>query len=102
RRHTRWPRDWSSDVCSSDLFIFESLIRSEAHGRSSGQGAHRMIRMLTGGLAALVLAAAAIAPAQSYHRDQQKNQWKNLAIGAGEIGRASCRERGMSVGAVGH
>src|SRR5690625_5667114 len=23
RRHTSWPRDWSSDVCSSDLyFIF--------------------------------------------------------------------------------
>src|SRR5207253_8095557 len=21
RRHTRWPRDWSSDVCSSDLHI---------------------------------------------------------------------------------
>src|SRR5437870_11942092 len=21
RRHTRWPRDWSSDVCSSDLAI---------------------------------------------------------------------------------
>src|SRR5690625_6197159 len=20
RRHTRWPRDWSSDVCSSDVF----------------------------------------------------------------------------------
>src|SRR5690625_1794393 len=20
RRHTRWPRDWSSDVCSTDLF----------------------------------------------------------------------------------
>src|SRR5690625_8006906 len=20
RRHTRWPRDWSSDVCSSDYF----------------------------------------------------------------------------------
>src|SRR5439155_15939722 len=27
RRHTRWPRDWSSDVCSSDLLnmISESL-----------------------------------------------------------------------------
>src|SRR5207253_7887015 len=31
RRHTRWPRDWSSDVCSSDLVVdghrktFESL-----------------------------------------------------------------------------
>src|SRR6266702_5930154 len=22
RRHTRWPRDWSSDVCSSDLQRF--------------------------------------------------------------------------------
>src|SRR5439155_7264502 len=22
RRHTRWPRDWSSDVCSSDLWSF--------------------------------------------------------------------------------
>src|SRR5207253_4107095 len=22
RRHTRWPRDWSSDVCSSDLVFF--------------------------------------------------------------------------------
>src|SRR5207253_6370550 len=20
RRHTNWPRDWSSDVCSSDLY----------------------------------------------------------------------------------
>src|SRR5207253_5938588 len=24
RRHTRWPRDWSSDVCSSDLLMKES------------------------------------------------------------------------------
>src|SRR5690625_7215303 len=23
RRHTRWPRDWSSDVCSSDLLILK-------------------------------------------------------------------------------
>src|SRR5439155_13458879 len=23
RRHTRWPRDWSSDVCSSDLHIVQ-------------------------------------------------------------------------------
>src|SRR5690625_7090431 len=22
RRHTRWPRDWSSDVCSSDLYLY--------------------------------------------------------------------------------
>src|SRR5690625_7127612 len=25
RRHTRWPRDWSSDVCSSDLRVIQHL-----------------------------------------------------------------------------
>src|SRR5207253_6983467 len=25
RRHTRWPRDWSSDVCSSDLLGPDAL-----------------------------------------------------------------------------
>src|SRR5690625_6684014 len=25
RRHTRWPRDWSSDVCSSDLEALASI-----------------------------------------------------------------------------
>src|SRR5207253_4283835 len=25
RRHTRWPRDWSSDVCSSDLDAADDL-----------------------------------------------------------------------------
>src|SRR5690625_7946688 len=25
RRHTRWPRDWSSDVCSSDLFADDEI-----------------------------------------------------------------------------
>src|SRR5439155_14434769 len=32
RRHTRWPRDWSSDVCSSDLTIPPA--RSSAGERS--------------------------------------------------------------------
>src|SRR5690625_7145565 len=25
RRHTRWPRDWSSDVCSSDLGLRDGI-----------------------------------------------------------------------------
>src|SRR5439155_5040664 len=29
RRHTRWPRDWSSDVCSSDLLIDPSTLRGD-------------------------------------------------------------------------
>src|SRR5215208_2666009 len=42
RRHTRWPRDWSADVCSSDLgggwgvgdldgAVTEALARRDAH-----------------------------------------------------------------------
>src|SRR5207253_3401339 len=29
RRHTRWPRDWSSDVCSSDLESNKKLHRAQ-------------------------------------------------------------------------
>src|SRR5437870_11115188 len=28
RRHTRWPRDWSSDVCSSDLEVLRACTRT--------------------------------------------------------------------------
>src|SRR5207253_7466168 len=30
RRHTRWPRDWSSDVCSSDLRSTERRVSDRA------------------------------------------------------------------------
>src|SRR6266508_3694465 len=33
RRHTRWPRDWSSDVCSSDLVGEELLVIAEGEVR---------------------------------------------------------------------
>src|SRR5437870_9141131 len=33
RRHTRWPRDWSSDVCSSDLAL-PSPADTEGEGSS--------------------------------------------------------------------
>src|SRR5437660_8122679 len=33
RRHTRWPRDWSSDVCSSDLEACDKLMLPERIGR---------------------------------------------------------------------
>src|SRR5215208_7234564 len=31
RRHTRWPRDWSSDVCSSDLEALEDVLPADHH-----------------------------------------------------------------------
>src|SRR5207253_6794431 len=42
RRHTRWPRDWSSDVCSSDL-----------KSSSGGLGANKRTAKYVGGGAAI-------------------------------------------------
>src|SRR5690625_4317053 len=41
RRHTIWPRDWSSDVCSSDLIVLKGTeIKSIRAGRVSLKDAH--------------------------------------------------------------
>src|SRR5207253_6328504 len=39
RRHTRWPRDWSSDVCSSDLECHAPARarRSHAHSKTCAE-----------------------------------------------------------------
>src|SRR2546430_14443118 len=68
RRHTRFDCDWSSDVCSSDL------------GRTNGAGAF----WLTSGAGMEFGSTDALAG----------------MTGAGlfEIGRASCRERGVDLG----
>src|SRR5207253_3783302 len=44
RRHTRWPRDWSSDVCSSDLI---GEIREETHHANKN---HKFLRSALYGL----------------------------------------------------
>src|SRR5256884_2706685 len=41
RRHTRCSRDWSSDVCSSDLqivLVLENKSASRGRGRARGRG----------------------------------------------------------------
>src|SRR5207253_7223446 len=46
RRHTRWPRDWSSDVCSSDLLrrngAFAELDESHALVAVASNDFHRL------------------------------------------------------------
>src|SRR5690625_7563795 len=71
RRHTRWPRDWSSDVCSSDLPAGAEV-----------DGIHRLDPRL---------------PCP----DHELVETEGIGLGgmpgqvraAGQIGRASCRER---------
>src|SRR5437870_4893440 len=64
RRHTRWPRDWSSDVCSSDLLELTWALRRR-RPRNRGWLVRRML--LLGDLAGLTLAfvAAGLAVAGS-------------------------------------
>src|SRR5207253_8340498 len=94
-RHTRWPRDWSSDVCSSDLavgvysmaFQFARLPTLLISGPLKYVLYSHLVRIksdlgaLSHALVTLTrLLAVAICPA--------------VGMVAAEIGRASCRERG--------
>src|SRR2546429_3194581 len=82
RRHTRCSRDWSSDVCSSDLAGIDGEI--ELRNPVTGEVANRLI---------LVQSKA------SNGRFPRENDWsfhflcRQADIGYWKIGRASCRER---------
>src|SRR5207245_3481888 len=78
RRHTRCYRDWSSDVCSSDL---ESRVNSTRVVGEAIAGAARPPRVW------LQMSTATIYA----HRYDAPNDEATGILG--EIGRASCRER---------
>src|SRR5690625_3897428 len=65
RRHTRWPRDWSSDVCSSDLMDAEMQIFDFIEGWYNPHRRHSAIGYLS--------------PInyERQHLTQTKNQTKN-------------------------
>src|SRR5207253_4613786 len=90
RRHTRWPRDWSSDVCSSDLV--------RGHGYSLMWQEGKSEERIEWGPGSVF-----VPPEMWFHQhfNGSAEPVFFLAIGwgsdkpkAGEIGRASCRERG--------
>src|SRR5439155_8510755 len=47
RRHTRWPRDWSSDVCSSDLHPITVSLRTGQPCSNVIMGVHKPSGELT-------------------------------------------------------
>src|SRR5437870_9854487 len=44
RRHTRWPRDWSSDVCSSDLIDEQMYARTFEQRKKLYDRAQELLR----------------------------------------------------------
>src|SRR5690625_3918064 len=84
RRHTRWPRDWSSDVCSSDLpgscllggkaKRDERLARVREGKRSSGQAAMKTFEASrpTVGAMAIGCARAAYEYARDYATQREQ------------------------------
>src|SRR5699024_11583505 len=96
RRHTRSKRDWSSDVCSSDL-KYEFTHSTFANYWRRG---HRNLP------AVLVSNQMAISTTEMLVADLEQADFKNCIIyGSNQqelvlekIGRASCRERGTVTG----
>src|SRR3712207_8059288 len=97
RRHTRYWRDWSSDVCSSDLN--EALGRSRGgfstkiHVRAEGHGKPVTFH-LTGGERHDSTALPALLDTGAIRRKRGRPRLRPRRVaGDKEIGRASCRER---------
>src|SRR5690606_40783775 len=98
RRHTRFSRDWSSDVCSSDLdpAAVERAITPRTRAVVPVHYAGHPAELdplfdLAERYGLEVIEDAAHAVPASY---------RGVMVGSREIGRASCRERGWaSVGA---
>src|SRR5439155_9277166 len=83
RRHTRWPRDWSSDVCSSDL---DSNNNRVVEVSSTGA----VVQVLTGFTSPEWVALDAAGRLYVASNDAAGTVRRQAPD---EIGRASCRER---------
>src|SRR5690625_7356525 len=56
RRHTRWPRDWSSDVCSSDLLRARGFSAAPINGDIPQNLRERTIEALKDGRTDILVA----------------------------------------------
>src|SRR5690606_40744813 len=93
-RHTRFSRDWSSDVCSSDLFSDGIAMQEQIQRIRADQG--EMLRELR--LAGLADAPDAFGRRQVEVASRLPAYWNQQVAqyadsDHAEIGRASCRER---------
>src|SRR5690606_40577139 len=94
RRHTRFSRDWSSDVCSSDLGVpdvhplyeYHNRVGVGPYGESKVQAEEVCEEYRAKGLPICIL--------------RPKSFIGTARLGVFQIGRASCRERVCITGVV--
>src|SRR5207253_5007051 len=93
----RWPRDWSSDVCSSDLGADEEAINFPVIYASGRQGvATTDLKVEPKNLQPLYRAILENIPAREVDPEAPLQMLVASVINdpyVGQIGRASCRER---------
>src|SRR5690606_39942439 len=93
RRHTRFSRDWSSDVCSSDLSIADLRDVARQGAMRQGRGiAETMYALKAGTLGAVTQLELERRP-EIRRGGQFQIKILERRLVAFEIGRASCRER---------
>src|SRR5690606_40983195 len=100
-RHTRFSRDWSSDVCSSDLTCnliprAEKVVDDSTFGRLEDAERVRTVRKWSEGDVAGIVHADVL----GYYLLNLYGDVDSANVSGGEIGRASCRER-VRLGGVG-
>src|SRR5690606_40076074 len=93
RRHTRFSRDWSSDVCSSDLHdhIAKNIKSDGVKDRGKKRANFHVLR--ESNMSAILFEYLFI----DYHAD--RNKLLNVSF-RDKIGRASCRYRWYSTAGV--
>src|SRR5690606_40734900 len=90
RRHTRFSRDWSSDVCSSDLAFLANLVddgEEETEALIEAEAAIQQVRRER--------QPVDLAPRRPYLRRLQHELIERAQL---KIGRASCRGSGQRGG----
>src|SRR5206468_6177004 len=90
RQHTRSDRDWSSDVCSSDLPSFTNIQASWV--KRGPDGVREALRAGVNDLGGTLMNESISRAAGSEHGQELPPE---------EIGRASCRGRGLIAAGAG-
>src|SRR5690554_7028641 len=93
RRHTRCGRDWSSDVCSSDLAVFKSKFQEMPRQKDQDKDKAELIYWKGKYIKSIASNDSLIHAKIQFTLMQNHQDLDSSSIYYGKIGRASCRER---------